>query len=299
MTNETCNNKFILVRKATGFNYSVEAGIYDRVKNFDHHPGSYTGVQPPSPCNNEEINFTLRGETIEITHMDADTLLGISRMLEYYHPDYRCNQFWGIYTSVFGDHKMDCEFHLSASKIEEIDLNGSKGVEKFNRNLLYMVGVGQVCRDIKFPRLTPDQESLDVSEYVEKLFADYGCEEFIKIGKETQEKAEQAYIDCRVAIGDLNNSPNNSTQEETLKGLWVVSDNSFDPSRPYEDGVKIVVVYRENYKSVSIYCDPDSIYEFGGKEVGGILFAGHSKACGSPRGQEFTLEDAQRVFDNI
>lgn len=298
MTNKNYikNCTILLVKKASGEHYSVEAGLHDGVKNFDHHPGSWEHIfqtQPPSPANNDGMNVEIKNEVIEITHLDADTLLGIARLIGN-HPNQRYNQFWGIYEGILFDHKMEWVFDLDPEVIEKIDLNGSKGIEKFDKNLLYMVGVGQFCRDFKFPRLSPGTESLDVSDILSTIFEDWGCEEFIELGRETQKKAEKAYTECKVA-GTLNNS----TQGEAFKGLWVVSDNSFDPSRPYEDGVQIVVVYRSHYKSISIYCDPDSIYEFGGKTVGGVLFAGHAKACGSPRGEEMTLEDARRVFESI
>jgi len=59
------------------------------------------------------------------------------------------------------------------------------------------------------------------------------------------------------------------------------------------------VVYRDHFKSISIYCAPESPYEFGNREVGGIKFAGHAKACGSPRGENFTRDDAKKVFEAV
>lgn len=41
---------------------------------------------------------------------------------------------------------------------------------------------------------------------------------------------------------------------------------------------------------------PDSDYSFAGQTIAGIEFNGHAKACGSPRGQEMTLEDAIEVY---
>ncbi len=70
--------KILLVKKASGNNYSVEAGLSDGVKNFDHHREHSAN---PAPCNDpriKEIDFH-RG-IIEITHTDADTLIGIMRM---------------------------------------------------------------------------------------------------------------------------------------------------------------------------------------------------------------------------
>ena len=72
-----------------------------------------------------------------------------------------------------------------------------------------------------------------------------------------------------------------------------------NPSMAYDYQIDVVVVYRKNWKTISIYCNPKSDYHFGGEIINEIKFAGHPQACGSPRGQEFTFEDAKNIFNTL
>jgi len=103
----------------------------------------------------------------------------------------------------------------------------------------------------------------------------------------TIEAGEKAYVDCK---HDLDRKV----------GLWSIGPNdAFDPSRPYKDGVDVVVVYRQHYASVSIYANPKSEYEFANTVIAETLFAGHPKACGSPRGREFSEAQAIEIFKEV
>jgi hypothetical protein len=147
-----------------------------------------------------------------------------------------------------------------------------------------MVGVGVLARKLQFPRMV--EEPQDVTIIVRNMLFT-SVDRFIEYGKEAIEKSEADYINCKSA-------------QDGVKGMWVVgSTDDFNPSRPYEDGIKVVVVYRSHYKTVSIYCDPDSSYEFAGQTISGIEFNGHPKACGSPRGMEVGVEHAIEVFNSI
>ena len=55
---------------------------------------------------------------------------------------------------------------------------------------------------------------------------------------------------------------------------WVTPGIKFNPSRPYQDGVEIVIVYWEQYQSISIYCNPTTEHKFGGTTVANIEFTG-------------------------
>jgi len=250
-----------IVTEATGNNFSLEAGLADGQRHFDHH-GKHAGE--PAPCSDDRIPVIGDDDCVEITHIDADTYVGLLRMA--------------------GKKLPDVDFDL----MEKIDLNGSSvcpDKDKFDPTLLYMVGIGQVARELRFPR--PSAEGpIDVSDLVKAMFAKTS-DEIIEIGRIATEKSETAYRDCRVAMSDK-------------VGYWIVGpDDPLDPSRPYEDGVSVVVVHRTHYESISIYCDPRSEYEFGGQAVAGIKFAGHPKAAGSPRGIAFNAEDGQRVFEEL
>jgi hypothetical protein len=199
-----------------------------------------------------------------ISHLDADTFVGLLRLLERPLP------------------KVD--FKL----MEQIDLNGSSVCEdKFDKTLLYMVGIGELARKVKFPRVSDEPQ--DVTEYICQMLNE-SEESIISTGEAAQEAVEAGYEKCFRNSMTLDSN-------DGAKGIYRVGElDIFDPSRPYQDDVNVVVVYRDKYKSISIYCNPKSKYEFAGKTIAGIEFAGHPKACGSPRGVEMSFEDAVRVF---
>jgi len=245
--------------------FSVEAGVADNLQHFDHHRPNHR--EYPSPCNNPAIkpvkDDTIK--TIQISHMDSDTLLGIARLL-------------------YAEQHFVSDYQIDLELMEYIDLNGSKGVDKNNSTYQFMVGVGVLARKLQFPRMV--EEPQDVTIIVRNMLFT-SVDRFIEYGKEAIEKSEADYINCKSA-------------QDSRKGLWVVdATDDFNPSRPYEDGVQVVVVYRKHYKTVSIYADPHSSYAFAGQTIAGIEFAGHPKACGSPRGMEVGLEHAIEVFDSI
>lgn len=251
--------KVQIVTEATGKTFSIEAGMADGRNHFDHHREH---SNQPAPCRDERIPVLGNGNVVEITHIDADSYVGLLRMAGKDLPD------------------VDLEL------METIDLNGSSVVSnKFDPTLLYMVGVGEMAREVKFPRASADGPT-DVTSEVEAMMTKT-AEELIELGRIATTASEATYADCKV-IG------------KGVVGLWSIgADNPLDPSRPYEDGTKVVVVYRQHYQSISIYCAPDSDHQFGGTEVAGIQFAGHPKACGSPRGTEMSLEDAKKVYEDL
>jgi hypothetical protein len=200
-------------------------------------------------------------DVVEITHIDADTLLGLFRMAGAPMP------------------KLDYDL------IEQVDLNGGSVVkDKSNPSYLFMLGVHLLARGLGFPRA--EKKPQDVTQKVYEMIRT-PIEKYIELGRESQEASEKAFKERLV-------------EKKGRVGLWVVDENdAFNPSRPYDDGFDCVVVYRKHFKSISIYCAPDNDFGFGNREVGGIKFAGHAKACGSPRGENFTLDDAKRVFEAV
>ena len=241
--------------------YSVEAGFADNIKNFDHH-GKF--AKYPAPCNNEAIKpLENQGDvSVYVTHIDADTIVGIIRLLGRELPN-----------------------NIDFSLMEKIDLNGSSVCQnKFDTTLLYMVGIGQLTRTLGIPRA--EEEPKDITSLVMELI-NTPTEDIISLGREATEKSEASYRNCLVEKqGDV--------------AFFSIGENDpLDPSRPYEDGQEIVIVYRKHYKSISIYCAPNSKYEFAGQCLANIEFAGHPKACGSPRGVSFEETDASKVYKEI
>lgn len=253
-----------LVKKASGDNYSIEAGVHDGVNNFDHH-GEYSNN--PCPCINKSIKPIADWEInpiIEITHMDGDTFIGILRLL--------------------GKELPDIDLNLAA----EIDTRGSLGVLRDSRTLAWMVGIEKVAEYCEFQRLAAGDERIPVTEEVEDMIQ-WSTERVIEVGFEEMKNAAAVYHGNQVR-----------GSEDFKVGLWVVaSDSHVDTSLPYENGYEIVIIFKAHKNSISIYCHPDSHYTFGKCEIAGVEFDGHDKACGSIRGKAFYLNDAMDVLNYI
>ncbi|WP_434284705.1 teicoplanin resistance protein VanZ [Clostridium botulinum] len=250
--------RIILTSKPEFQGYSIEAGKGDNIKHFDHH-GQFENY--PSPCNNNQIPVAEEDSIIEITHMDADTYVGILRLLGKDLPN------------------------INLEMLEQIDNNGSSICrDKYNPALLYQLGIGRLQRNLKIPRVS--EERVDVTHIIEEMF-NYSTKKIINIGEEVQESSEEAYIDYV------------RSKKENKILFSINAQDNLNPSRAYEDDYDIVVVYRKHYKTISIYCNPKSQYAFAGKEVAGIKFDGHPQACGSPRGMEMTEEQALKVWEEI
>ena len=246
----------VILAKEPDTEYSIEAGKCDNKKHFDHH-GKFAAEK--CPANNNAIPY-IGNSTIGITHIDADTLLGLARM---------CYKNFAVKG-------------IDLDLLERIDCNGSStpGAEGSN-TLAYMVGVSEVARGIRFPRC--GKKAIDVTDKIKQLLA-IPVNSYIQYGKQAIAKSEHTYIHC------LHLNTDNV-------GFWVIGKNDpLDPSRAYKDGYEVVVVYRKHYKSISIYCAGDNDYSFGNKTINNIYFAGHPKACGSPRGTDYTFEQAKEVF---
>lgn len=261
------NNKkiYTMVNAGERFEYSVEAGRADNEKHFDHHKPEHRNFA--SPGNNNEIQPIPADKEAEIgiTHFDADTYLGVLRLLGKELPN------------------------IDLDLMEKIDLNGSSVVkDKTDRTLCYMVGIVEVARTLNFPRAN-DKEPMEVTELFEKIYNEYSTEQVIFLGQKLQLESEKNYHNnCEMK------------NEEAKVGIWKIEKGQqFDPSRPYEDGIDAVIVYREEYKSISIYGNPKSEHTFGGETFAGIGFQGHPKACGSPRENTYDMIDAKRVFKAV
>ena len=261
------NVKIVLINSLEGIElkdncYSIECGKADNIHHFDHH-GEFSNF--PSPCNNKSIPRLDKNvfNTIYISHIDSDTAIALRKMLT------------------------GCKFGGDANIIELIDNNGSSVIEdKFDWNLLYTIGISAKAKELNFPRVSENPQ--DVTEIVLKLVNFMNIHEDIdRLGKLTQERVEEAYKKCLV---------------NKEKGIFLINQANglnVDPSRAYEDGAEVVVMYRECWKTISIYCNPKNNLSYADKTICGIKFCGHPKACGSARGIEFTFNDAKNIYNEI
>lgn len=251
--------KIILQTEASGNNYSLESGLADNIKNFDHHKEEHRHY--PSPSNNAAIT-PIEDGVIEISHIDADTYIGLLRMCGQKIPD------------------------IDLNLVEQIDLNGSSICEDlYDETLLYMVGVSEFTRQIGFPRVREDV-NIDVTDNIELMFGNSDSY-YIELGRVSTDKSEESYK--RSLVNKYNN----------IAIFFVDEKDNLDPSRPYKDGIDVVIVYRKHYETISIYANPKTDFSFAGATFANIEFNGHPKACGSPRGKQMLMSQAFDVFDAI
>ena len=261
--------------------FSIEAGLHDGVRHFDHHKPEHRGN--PSPANNSKIHWYYDGEIeqdaeIYITHVDADTFVGVSRLVVNGWRD----------TTITG---------IDYAMIEKLDLNGSSAIEgklEDCREYLFALGLAETAK-ILFPRCT--KEPQDVTAQFER-FAWFGdrhrnditLDDILRDGRAALARSEETFrtkkIDSIERAGTVG------------IGLWsICASDAFDPSRPYRDGIDVVVVFRSHYKTISIYGNPKATHDLVlNRTWAGIEFSGHPKACGSPRGVEMTEDQAKQVF---
>lgn len=277
------NPRCILTSAPNFMDGSIEAGLDDSSqsdsgtffvsggqvsgKHFDHH-GPLSHLKSPCARNIAPIDC----KVVEFTHMDPDA--------------------WVTYLKMTGKFKAEEFAGLNLDTMAKIDENGSSVADKFDPTLLYMVGVGQWLRANKMPRVTEERQ--DITELMTKL-AGVSVADLIEMGRLAQEKAWADYTSCKKAF-------------DRSAGVCFIScdaSHAIDPSIAYGDkfegfdGYQRVVVYRAHYKTVSIYCAPSSPFAYSGQTIAGIAFAGHPKACGSPRGTEITEEQAMAVWSEL
>ena len=251
-----------LMRRDVDSSYSIECGAHDGVHHFDHH-GEFS-VQP-SPCVANLPKIEQDGNsTIQLSHIDSDSFLAVARMVGLEIPSW-----------------------LNLDLVQAID-NAGQGVceDKFDKTLLFVVGVGALAKKLGFPIVSHEEQ--DITDIVIQMLAT-SFEEIVEIGRAVQEVVEPTYARCVVA------------KDPATKTMFIhLEDNdNLSASSAYEDGYEKVVIFRDCYKSISVYADEATDYNFKGKILAGIKFDGHDKAAGSPRGVSHTPEQAEAVYEAL
>lgn len=252
--------QIFLVKTATGNHYSVESGMADNIHHFDHH-GQHSHYPPPST--NLQVPRLKPDDIVEITHVDADTLIALYRMAGEVVPG-----------------------EIDLRLVEDFDLHGSSVVKDLtDPTFLWIRGLAKARDLVNFPPAGP-KEPVDVTDQIYRIFK-MPFNQVVQYGEELQTKSEQLYREGLEA-------------EDGTVGFWVTGGHGdFDPFRPYLDEYKITVVYRKQDQQIGLYAAQDTDYMLGNTEIAGIKFLGHAKACGSPRGAKYTQQDAQRVFEEL
>ena len=256
--------RIVLTKDATekGGSYSIEAGVADGVRGFDHH-GSAAGN--PAPCADDRIQPIPDGFVIYVTHLDADTFVGVLRMLDL---------LWIINQKLV-------DFILMG----KIDEGGSVILPDHGRDIptrQYMMGISKLKREFRFPRW--NSEDIDVTDIFEKIIS-YPTEEINRLGREKIVQGEKAYQECK------NESV--FTRGRVIL-LCLKTAGPFDLNIPYEDGYEVVVAYNEG-GHISLRVHPDVDLQVNDRMFAGVPFAGHPRAAGSLRGEKFTREQAENI----
>ncbi len=243
------------------FFFSVEAGRHDGVQHFDHH-GAHEGQT--CPCNNGDIVPIAEPDcsVIGVTHMDADTFVGLLRMVAQ--------------KSLLPLHAAGVDLALMA----RYDVKATGLPVGLNPTKCFMLWV--TAQGMKLPR-PPTEGVTDITEQVMSMVARLSdLPQCLFTGQVLGEKAETLYKERLEFVRE--------TAQGRKLGFWSLRDGeTMDPTRPYQDGYQLVVVYRQQHQSASLYAD-DSVEESLPGRYAGVLFEGHPHACGSERGKTF-LQD--------
>lgn len=266
--------------------HSIECGMADGISHFDHHKPAHRARAFPSPCADERIHALSsqerRDAQIGISHFDADTAIGLRRLLGLPLPD-----------------------GIDISLIEIIDNRGSSALPDLGCDeyayALGMSGASPLVRG-RVPRC--GAEPIDVTEGVLSILA-WPCEIVVATGKVMLAASEETYH-ARCEKEERTKHCRYKVEPKGRKvGLWILPvGESIDPSRPYRDGFSIAVVFRHQFETISIYSSPDAkgvdILSEGKARFAGIDFEGHPRACGSaPRDRKCSIEEAVAVFEEL
>lgn len=221
-------------------------------------------------------NITQNNRDIIISHIDADVLLSINylkartEMVEY------CDA-QQVYPAVAEDIYNWTLNKKEMFEISQADIYGLHTIKKDN-SYFFVAGIKKLIADLKVPRVT--EKHVDVTEIITKILS-YDFYEIVNIGKEeyklTEEKLEKATIEIK------------------NKTIFLNLSELSDVTTLYSDSIENIVVYRDNWKTISLYSSKNDI---AGTHAN-VQFAGHPRACGSPRNEIMSLEIAKQIFEEI
>lgn len=196
-----------------------------------------------------------KDSTIIVSHLDADALIALANLLG----------------------KEIIKHRPMLDDIAQADINGSHTVEKADA-YFYNTGLKSLMRDLRVPRVT--EELIDITKIVKKLI-NSSVSELIEKGREEYKKVAKILEDATV--------------DKKNKTIFLELDQLADVTLLYSDEINKIVVFRSNWKTISLYSSSRDIIGTYSK----VKFGGHPKACGSPRGEVMTRERAKDIFDII
>lgn len=257
--------KILLKKNLDGVNkadvYSIECGEYDGKRHFNHHEKS---EEYSSPCNTN-IDKANQDDTCYISHIDADTFVGLIRL--------------------FGDINVFSKSDVNLELMEQLDIHGNSILDSLkNTTYLYMTGIDLIANNIKFPIAT--DEAIDVTSYIEVLM-EYSINDIVKFSEVWVDELDMVYVNSVIKISDK------------LCLIHQKKNDLIDPSRAFKDGYDIVVLFNEYYKAIHLYSHPNIKNSFTDLEISGIKFGGHPHALGSQGDNEYDIFHAKSVANTI
>ena len=160
------------VLQAAGCTASIEAGRDDRQRHFDHH-GQFE--KNTCPCNDETIPW-IRGmdtpeEVVGTTHLDADTFVGVTRLLHY---------AWIRLAHEAGLNFMEMALH---------DVKSSERPRGLTPTKCFMLGLSSLERTN-----CPAEGVVDVTAFYERVWC-MSVQTLIEAGRKVNEQAEAVVME--------------------------------------------------------------------------------------------------------
>lgn len=245
--------------------------IKGRIATLAHHTKEYENC--PAPCNNNEVVPLEDNSSILISHMDLDTLGGIAALMGRKKDD---PAFWKV--------------------AEFIDLNGPQNLYKVDEKVAEKYIAYQAYQAThRTPRFTEITDVTDlVNEHLEIVDkAIEGDRELIEQGKKWDKETKEKIEACLVYENENVRVFNSPDGVFCSASYYSEKQGKVIPSTVTRNGkFKSVTVAMEDHgEKLSA---KDLVQELWGDEAGG-----HRGIAGSPRGQEMTEKDLQKLAELV
>lgn len=236
-----------------------------------HHTEEYKNN--PAPCNTPDVPVLSDNSTIVISHIDLDTLGGIAALM--------------------GRKKEDSDFWKTA---EFIDLNGPHNLFQVPEDARKKYVAYQAYQaNNRMPRYT---EVVDVTEFIledleiiDKIID--GDKTLIQDGIKWDEETKKKIEDCLIFENDNVRVFDSPEGVFCSASYYSEKQGKVIPSTVTRNGKfkSITVAMADGGKKLSA---KEIVQELWGNEAGG-----HTGIAGSPRGQEMTREDLQKLSETV
>lgn len=208
-----------------------------------------------------------------ISHIDLDVIVGISHLLGL--QDFSWESKGINYVDCNGQHTLFSE-HVS---------------EMARKVIIAYVGYASINR----APFSPKEDIMDVTEYVMSTIQNFNTEYYYSVGlkliTDRKEEAERSLL-----LGLNGVALIEQAEDSKVFGLnseYTIKNNVYD----------YVIVYSNKFKSVTVSAKDGNRQKINLAEFMQGIFGneagGHAGIAGTPRGAEFSIDDAWRVFSAL